>query len=107
MLLPGHHLVDADQVLVAEVSRKECNGLHEGVGPLTFGGTRGWQSDQQRSRIMPSNLVGGTSSRLLIDGAELVENGDPDLRVWGNLVTDRNTLQWWGLSHWPVVAEKP
>ena len=95
-LLTGNNLVNLGQVVIGEVGWQHCHSLHKGVVPLVIGRAIGWNCHQKRTRVEPTHLVGAAGVVFGVDGAQLVQDGNSDLGIRGDLVSDRHTLQcWW------------
>ena len=105
-LLIGDNLEDLGEVLVRKRGRKNRHCLHERIGALTTVGVLRRDGDQNRTGNEPLHLVERARVRLGVDPAELMQDGDPDLGVRGNLVADRDPLQWRWASQRTVMPKE-
>ena len=67
--------------------------MNEVVGAPTSVGRTWWDKDQGWPGIKAANLKRGPGVRSLVADTELTQNGNPDLGLEGDLVSDLDTLQ--------------
>lgn len=88
-------LMNGNQTLIGEDSRKLGSRLDEGIssGSRT-GSSGGWEGLEQRTRLEPSNLVGRPRTvGLLVLTAELMQDADADSSLNRDLVSKADALE--------------
>ena len=100
-------LIDTNQMLVVEVGVQGCSSLNEVVSARSLRRATSRQSDQNWPRIKPLDLEVRPLVGILPDGAELTQDGNPDLRFQGNLVSNLDELETGRLLGWPAVTKEP